>query len=337
MSRFLASAAVLAGLAGLLGTPRGVAAHALHPALLDLSEDADGTTSVTWKTSVAQIPGVVLAPRLPASCAVIKPPVRTSDELALVERSVVRCGPGGLVGSEIGIAGLGESKTDALLRVRLVDGRLVQAVLRPDASRYVVPAKPSRLDVLRDYGRLGVSHILTGPDHLLFVLGLLLLAASPAMLLRTITAFTIGHSITLTLAALGLARVPQAPIEIAIAASVFFLAVELAGPGGTRAGLVRRLPWLVAGGFGLLHGLGFAGALAEVGLPAGEIPPALLAFNLGIESGQLLFVAFVLLVDALVRLVVGTRPARIERDAAYAIGSLAALWCMERTAALLGL
>ena len=202
MSRFLASAAVLAGLAGLLGTPRGVAAHALHPALLDLSEDADGTTSVTWKTSVAQIPGVVLAPRLPASCAVIKPPVRTSDELALVERSVVRCGPGGLVGSEIGIAGLGESKTDALLRVRLVDGRLVQAVLRPDASRYVVPAKPSRLDVLRDYGRLGVSHILTGPDHLLFVLGLLLLAASPAMLLRTITAFTIGHSITLSLAAL---------------------------------------------------------------------------------------------------------------------------------------
>lgn len=311
-------------------------AHALHPALLELVERGDGAIDVIWKTSLTQLSGVTLAPRLPARCVNESDRVESVDGIAVVERWTVRCGEGGLAGLDVAVDGLAASKTDALVRAAFADGRAFQSVLRPASPSLVVPARPSRLDVLRDYGRMGVEHILGGPDHLAFVLGLLLLATSPGMLLGTITAFTVGHSVTLALAALGLARLRQQPVEIAIAATVFLLAVEVAGGARDAAGLLRRRPWLVAGAFGLLHGLGFAGALAEVGLPQGEVPLAVLSFNLGIEAGQLLFVAAMLAVDVAIRRWTGGRPAWVETAAAYAIGSLAALWCIERTASLLG-
>ena len=309
-------------------------AHALSPALLELEELAGGRVAVGWKVSVFQAPGATLRPVLPAGCIPETEPSETAGPDSVTTRWTVRCDPGGLVGREIGVDGLAVGKTDALVRVGLADGRVVQGVLRAREPRLRIPARPRWTDVVGSYAKLGVEHILTGPDHLLFVFGLLLLVGGGGLLLRTITAFTVGHSLTLSLAALGLARVPSRPIEVGIAASVFLLAVELARAPGARRTLMRRAPWAMAGLFGLLHGLGFAGALAEVGLPAGEIPTALFAFNLGIEVGQLAFVAAVLVAGrALVRLA-SPRLAAVRWLPVYAMGSLSALWCIERTLAL---
>jgi hypothetical protein len=190
--------------------------------------------------------------------------------------------------------------------------------------------------VVRGYALLGVEHILTGWDHLLFVLGLVLLVGPGRMLLWTVTAFTAGHSITLALASLGLVNVPQGATEAAIALSIYLLAVELVRSSGGRVTFMQRAPWLVAGGFGLLHGLGFAGALAAVGLPQGEIPLALFAFNVGIELGQLAFVGTILAgMAALGRLRV-TWPTWVSPAPAYAIGALAIYWFLERVAGSLG-
>ena len=327
--------AAVACVASILVLTGHAAAHPLTPAFLEVEERADGRLAVTWKTTLSQLPGVVLKPQLPAGCLAEGNPTQTLCGTAVVEHWSARCGESGLAGHEIAIDGLRDSKTDALLRVALADGRTVQAILRPDAPSLVVPVQPTKLGVLRDYGRLGIEHILTGPDHLLFVLGLLLLVAGPLMLLKTVTAFTVGHSITLSLAVLGLAKLPPDPIEIGIAASVLLLAVELTRRDAARASLMRRLPWLLAGLFGLLHGLGFAGALSEVGLPEGEIPLALAAFNLGIEIGQLVFVAAVVTLAEGLRRAAGVRPAWLELGSAYVMGSLAAMWCIERSVAML--
>jgi hydrogenase/urease accessory protein HupE len=216
-----------------------------------------------------------------------------------------------------------------------IDGLTIQVVLNPRRGTFVVPAQPTRLDVVRSYVGLGMEHILTGPDHLLFVLGLLLLLSTRRLLVQAITAFTIGHSITLSVAALELATVPSRPIEVLIAASVLALAVELARD-TTAATLIRRSPWLVALGFGLLHGFGFAGALAETGLPPGDIPLALFSFNIGIEIGQLAFVAAVLGAGWLAAHFAPGVAGRLRRPAIYAMGILAAFWCFERTATWLG-
>jgi hydrogenase/urease accessory protein HupE len=333
MSRLLIG--IVAGLALCAAVVGRAAAHPLTPALLDLEEGADGVTTVTWKTSASQIAGVVLTPRLPAGCVRDGTPTETMDRFALAARWTVHCGPGGLVGQEIGIDGLPDSKTDALLRISLADGRLVQAILRPDEPSLVVPAQPTRLDVLRNYGRLGIEHILSGPDHLLFVFGLLLLVATTRALVRTITAFTVGHSITLSLAALGYARVPSGPIEVLIALSVFVLAVDLAQPGDPSDTVLGRRPWMMAALFGLLHGLGFASALREAGLPQHEIPAALLSFNVGIEIGQLAFVAVILLVRRATRSLLTRSPSWLQPAPVYVMGSLAALWVIERSFALL--
>jgi hydrogenase/urease accessory protein HupE len=182
---------------------------------------------------------------------------------------------------------------------------------------------------------LGIEHIASGPDHLLFVLGLLLLVPSLRLLAETITAFTIGHSLTLTAAVLGITRVPSRPIEVLIALSVLVLAVELAGT-ANRTTWLRRRPWLMAGAFGLLHGFGFAGALSEAGLPQGDVPIALAAFNVGIECGQLLFVLLVLSAGAVVRRWRPRLASLAVRPAVYTMGILAAFWSFERMAVWLG-
>ena len=330
--RALGAALMTAVLA--LGPFRGsAAAHALSPALLEIEELAGERVAVAWKISVFQPTGAALEPVLPPDCVAETPPADTAATDSITTRWTAHC-PGGLVGREVGVDGLATGKTDALVRIMLADRRVVQGVLRAGEPRLAIPVRARRVDVLRSYAKLGIEHILTGPDHLLFVFGLLLLVASPGLLVRTITAFTAGHSVTLSLAALGLARLPSRPIEVGIAASVFLLAVELSRDPRPTPTLMRRAPWAIAGLFGLLHGLGFAGALAEVGLPDGEIPTALFAFNVGIEIGQLCFVGVVLAAGAAVASSVTRRIPAARWIPVYAMGSLSALWCIERTLAL---
>lgn len=326
---------VACGLVAVAALARGAAAHPLSPALLQIEEQAGGLVEVAWRTAAVQFSDVVLRPRIPAGCRREGEPVQSAGATDLVERWTMRCSKQGLTGSEIAVDGLPASRTDVLVRIQLADGRRVQGVLRPDAPSMVVPVRPARFDVLRDYGRLGIEHILGGPDHLLFVFGLLLLVSTTAALVRTITAFTAGHSITLSLAALGYTAIPSGPIEVLIALSVFVLAVDLARPADAPPTLLGKRPWAMAALFGLLHGLGFAGALRAAGLPEHEIPSALLAFNVGIEIGQLAFVLAILALRRLVRPLLAPAPGWLAPLPVYGMGALAALWVIERSLALL--
>jgi hydrogenase/urease accessory protein HupE len=219
------------------------------------------------------------------------------------------------------------------VRIESTDGAVRSARLTPANPSFVVPTQPGPLMVLRAYVGLGIEHILLGVDHLLFVLCLLLLVRGLRQLLATITAFTLAHSITLAAATLGYIRVPAAPVEAMIALSIVFLASELVRGEARRGAVTRLYPWLLAFSFGLLHGLGFAGALAEVGLPQGEVPLALFTFNVGVELGQLAFVTAVLSLTCLVRLLPLRLPVWAPSAAGYAIGSVAAFWMFTRLAA----
>ena len=286
---------------------RPASAHPLAPSLLSIDETADGAIAVSFKMARLQPSGAEVAPELPESCVPLERPRVDGDEQSLTVRWTARCAGAGIVGARVGVSGLAESGTNALLRVALRDGRRVQAVLHAGAPSLVIPERASAFDAFRDYLRLGVLHIVTGFDHLLFVFGLLLLARGLRALLWTVTAFTAGHSVTLSLAALGIVRFPAAPIELAIAATILVLALELAQE--DRDSWLRRRPWAVAFAFGLLHGFGFAGALAAVGLPQEEIPVALFSFNVGIELGQLAFVACVLALRRLLAPALASSPA----------------------------
>jgi hypothetical protein len=228
----------------------------------------------------------------------------------------------------------------AMVAARWLDGTTARQYFARTGAAIEVPlagllaGSGSIADAARRYTRLGIEHILLGIDHLLFVFGLLLLVRGPWMLVKTITAFTLAHSITLALATLGFVHVPARPVDAAIALSIAFLAAEILRARQGRPGLTARKPWLVAFVFGLLHGLGFAGALTQLGLPPGEIPLALLFFNVGVEIGQLMFVGLVLALGwALRQLQVGW-PSWAEPLPAYAIGTVAAFWLIERTSGL---
>ena len=327
--RALAAMALLLALAPLgAGTAD---AHALSPALLLLHERAGGLVDVTWKIPILRLVGADLQAALPADCPPTAPPTLAEDAESLTSSWTIDCGAAGLIGKRIGVDGLGTAKTDALVRLELADGRALDTVLRPREPALVVPGAEARFGLATRYVALGIEHILTGYDHLLFVFGLLLLAAGTRALIATITAFTLGHSITLTLAVLDVARVPPGPVEVLIAFSIFVLAVELARPqGGGTATLMRRRPWLMAAGFGLLHGLGFAGTLRAAGLPPQAIPTALLGFNVGIEIGQLAFVLTIVAATLATRPVLRRLPAWSRALPVYAMGSLAACWMIQR-------
>lgn len=319
----------------IMGALSAAVAHPLDPALLDIRESTAGTLDVLWRLPSSQDVDVPLRVVLPEHCTPVAAPAidRSGPQTTLRWRAV--CAGKGLVGQPVAVTGLRERQTDALLRIQLADGRLVQQVLRGDAPTLRVPARASRFGVFRDYLRLGFEHILSGPDHLLFVLGLVLLILGWRRLLWTITAFTAGHSVTLSLAVLGVVRVPPQPVEVLIALSIVVVALELARRGPGPETWARRFPWAMAFAFGLLHGLGFAGALAQVGLPPEEIPLALFAFNLGIESGQILWVAVVLAGRGGLGALPLRWPCPVEWVPAYAIGSLGAYWMAERAASLL--
>jgi hydrogenase/urease accessory protein HupE len=319
----------------LFGFTNPARAHPLAPALLDLRELDGGRVAVTWKASRYRAPGTAVAPVLPAHCRNEGEPIATVDADSVTRSWTVHCDPAGLIGARVGFSGLDEARIDALVRVTLADGRLVRTMVRAASPLLTIPERESRLDIVRGYAVIGVEHIATGLDHLLFVAGLLLLVHGRRRLIETITAFTIGHSITLSLAVLDVLRVPSRPIELLIALSVFVLAVELAREPGDSQSLLRRRPWAMALAFGLLHGLGFASALREVGLPQSDVPLALFAFNLGIEIGQLAFVAVLLAGAAALRALHIAWPRWALQIPLYTMGSLAAFWCFERAAALI--
>ena len=313
--------------------PGFVHGHEVRPAYLELRQTGAHTWSVLWKVPAQGDMRLSIHPRFPANCALTQEPVGLTSRGAYVERKAIRC-DGGLAGRTVVIDGLRATMTDVLLRSVRSDGSVQVAHLTPLAPATVIEAAPGLLQVTRTYLVLGVGHILGGIDHLLFVLGLLLLVRNRWMLVKTITAFTVAHSITLGAASLGWLHVPQAPTEAVIALSILFLAGELAREHDARRGLMNGYPWLVSFLFGLLHGLGFAGALREVGLPEADIPLALISFNVGVEIGQLMFVGAVLLVFAALRSR-GVRLApRVRALPAYGVGTMAAYWCLQRMAPL---
>jgi hydrogenase/urease accessory protein HupE len=320
-------------LASSLAAAAPARAHQFAPSLLEIEELSPTEAAVRWKQPVIRVQGSQMRPVLPIECEGLGDPQVQKEGAGIRASWRIRC-PGGLAGKAVGVEGIAGSQADVLLRITLRDGRRLRHVLKAEAPSFRIDADSSRAGVFKDYAVLGVEHILSGRDHLLFVLALVLLVGWGRSLAWTITSFTAGHSVTLALAALGVVHVPQAPIEAAIALSIYFLAVELTNARQGERTLTQRAPWAVAAGFGLLHGLGFAGALAEVGLPTAEIPLALFSFNVGIELGQLAFVGAVLLVIAALRRVPVAWPQWAKAVPAYGIGTMATLWFLQRAASL---
>jgi len=323
----VARTALLAAVLSLAGT--AASAHEVRPAYLQLRETSPGLYEVLFKMPTLAGTRFNLRPVLPATCRAQGRVSTYETPSAVLERWTVAC-DSALAGGRISIDGLSGTLIEVLVRIEMGDGRTIVQRLKPTAPSFIVPAEPSGWQVARTYLALGVEHILGGVDHLLFVLALLLIVSSRWLLLKTITAFTVAHSMTLAMATMGVVQVPGRPVEATIALSVVFLASELAHLKQGRPGLTSRAPWLVAFTFGLLHGLGFASALAEIGLPERQIPLALLQFNVGVELGQLLFVAAVLVLVSLARRLAVRWPDWAWRVPAYGIGVTAAFWTVQR-------
>jgi hydrogenase/urease accessory protein HupE len=262
----------------------------------------------------------------------VSPVLSRKTDDAMVQTWRVRAHEG-LAGQQVRVVGLENTVSDALLRITFTDGRSMDHRLTPAEPQATITGAPSGFGVAGTYLSLGVEHILLGFDHLLFVLGLILLTASTRQLFWAITAFTAAHSITLAAAALGFVHVPAKPVEAVIALSIVFVAAEIIHARRGSPSLAAQVPWLVAFAFGLLHGFGFASALSEIGMPAGHIPVALLFFNLGVEAGQLLFVAAVLALIAALRRLWGPLPHWAEPIPPYLIGTMAMFWVIERVTA----
>ena len=319
-----------------LGLATAAAAHDVGISEVTLEEQADGRYLLAVTPDLAPVDAFA-PPLLPARCSAL--PAGGAIRLDAGRIRYVFACPGRPLTAD-DVLRLPWQRQGALVTARWQDGSSARRLFTRGAAGIEVPLAELRASsgsltaAARRYLVLGVEHILLGIDHLLFVLGLLLIVRGPWQLLATITAFTLAHSLTLALATFGLVALPPRAIEAAIALSIVFLAVEILHGRQGRPGLTHRFPWLVAFAFGLLHGLGFAGALAEVGLPAAEVPAALLFFNLGVELGQLLFVLAILSLRWAVRTLQLGWPAWAEPLPAYAIGTIASFWLMERLAAL---
>jgi hydrogenase/urease accessory protein HupE len=323
--------AVLVLLLQALGAAPAVG-HEVRPAYLDMREKAPGEFAVLWKVPALGDLRLGLYVRLPESCKATAEPIRVIVAGAFFERSTVAC-PNGLKGQRITIDGLRATATDVLVRIEYRSGATQVARLTPEAPSLAVAGVQSGLQVAVTYLLLGVDHIITGFDHLLFILGLMLLIRNRWMLVKTITAFTVAHSITLVGAVLGYLSLPQKPVEAAIALSIAFVASELVKTQSGPPRLSEAYPWIVAFAFGLLHGFGFAGTLRETGLPQVDVPFALLTFNLGVELGQLLFVTAVLIVYGAISALFTVPITQGRLAAAYLIGITSMVWLFTRVSA----
>ena len=331
-ARLMRSSLALVFALAVTGAVSTARAHTSLPAYLELKETTPGSFDMLWRVPAAEGPPPAIYPVFPTHCVVPKQLAAEDAPGSVVERGLIQCGPQGLSSGTISIENLNVTILDVLVRITFADGTSVTQILRPLAPSFVVHKDArSRIDTL-GYVRLGIGHILYGIDHLLFVLGLLLIVPGVRMLLKTITAFTISHTITLALATFGVVHIAPTPIEAVIALSIVFLAAELAQYRRGVQGLTYRKPWLVAFAFGLLHGFGFAGTLSRIGIPAHDIPVALFSFNVGVELGQIGFVAAVLAFIYSLRTLEIRWPQWAYRVPPYAIGSLASFWFLQRCA-----
>jgi hydrogenase/urease accessory protein HupE len=313
------------------------AADDFRPAYLQLRQVDATTYDVLWKLpALDESTTLKLRPQFPPGAQVITPPSSSYAAGTAVQRWRMQI-DGGLTGKSIEFPNLAATRIDVLVRVERSDGTSQVGRVLPLAPSFLVTASPGAFEVAQTYTVLGIEHILAGLDHLLFVLALLLLVQGTRRLIATITAFTVAHSLTLFAATLGWLNLPSPPVEAVIALSIVFLAGEIVHARQGRPGLTQRRPWIVAFSFGLLHGLGFAGALAEVGLPPLSIPTALLFFNVGVEIGQLIFIAVVLGAIAVARRIAlrlkFEAPSWWWRVPPYAIGGIASFWLVQRVAA----
>ena len=307
-----------------------VNADEIRPALLDIKEQNTGLFAVTWKVPMRGNRVLAITPQLPDSLELLGSPSVQDIPGARIEHATYKNNGALLTGQRIVINGLAALQTDVLLLIQLQDGTQHSAILRPGSPEFTIPLEASKLKIAGDYWRMGTIHILEGVDHLLFVLALLLIVPGLGSLVKAVTAFTVAHSITLALATLGVVHVPAAPTEAIIALSILFLASEIIHKHNGAIGITERYPWVIAFLFGLFHGLGFAGALSEIGVPQHEVPLALFMFNVGVETGQLLFIAVVLSLIALLKRLPFPAPQGAWRLLPYGIGSVAAFWTIER-------
>jgi len=305
-----------------------VSAHEVRPAYFSITQITDSTYRVVWKVPAMGDAIPKIYPTLPASWLVNEEksfllPGNLRRTYSIQTKEL-------LGGNNLYFEGLEKTLIDVMVTIKMLDGSQYTTILKPANPMYIIPTIPDRWNVVKTYVTLGIEHILSGIDHLLFVLALLLITKGFTRLVKTITAFTIAHSITLSMATLGVVGLPGPPVEATIALSIVFLAVELIHYYRGVEGYTVRFPWIVAFTFGLLHGFGFASALVQVGLPQTEIPTALLFFNVGVELGQLMFVAVVLgLIWASLKIKISW-PEWVKWVPPYAIGSIAAFWLIER-------
>lgn len=313
-----------------LAMPAG--ADEFRPAYLQLTQTGADSYDVLWKVpALDESTTLKVRPEFPVGVAE-QAGKRSTFANGMLRQHWRISVPGGLNGKAIAFPGMAESRIDILVRLERLDGSVQLERILAGSPGFVAKASPGAYEVAKTYTVIGIEHILLGFDHLLFVLALMIIVKSTRRLLVTITAFTLAHSITLSLATLGVLHVPGPPVEAIIALSIVFVAGEILHARQGREGLASRRPWVVALAFGLLHGLGFAGALAEVGLPDNSIPLALLFFNVGVEIGQVLFIVAVLALHRVLSKLVAGRfdLARLEPVQAYAIGGVASYWLFER-------
>jgi hydrogenase/urease accessory protein HupE len=310
-------------------------AHEARPGFLELRETAPETYALLWKRPIGGEVEIRIAPVVPEGCRLATRDRQQLTPGAVIVRGTLTC-QAGLAGKTIVVAGLEATVTDVLVRLHHADGRLESHLLRPATPTVVLGGATSATERALGYVQLGVQHILLGVDHLLFVLGLLLLVSDRWMLVKTVSSFTVAHSLTLAIATLGRASAPLPPLNAAIALSILFLGPEIVRTWRGETSFTIRHPWVVAFAFGLLHGFGFASGLAAMGLPRGEVPLALLLFNVGVELGQVAFVLLVILLERAFRVLEVRWPRLVRRMPGYAVGALGACWTIQRTVVLLG-
>ena len=314
----------------LLAAPLSAPADEFRPALLEITEREGGWVDVTWKVPMLGDQVLALTPLLPPFLEQVGPGAGHRATGAWVETKSYNTAGQPLHGAKVEVQGLVGVPIDVVVRVSLADGMEHSAILRSAKNTFEIPERVTRTELAVSYWKMGTIHILEGLDHLLFLLTLLLIVNGFWALLKTVTAFTIAHSLTLALATLDLVRIPSVPTEAVISLSIVLLAVEVIHKNDGILTSSERFPWLVAFGFGLVHGLGFAGALSEIGVPQNEVPLALLMFNLGVETGQVMFVTLVSLLLAGLHHIHTHSALKLARATPYAIGGIAAYWTIDR-------